>query len=316
MYEQPETFSPNSISASERYLTKWTKTFDFYFLVGWIIALISLFVVTLKMQPELFYAYNFFAFCGLKIFVMIVMSFIGGMICRYYCKTDENGYILANSHKWFKVNYTRKLQHFAAYIIPLIGPAAAPYGIIPHLWETLWVLLVFLLLIEPIRTRSTFFMLQFNSMDRPEDRPYTLKWIIMGNILPGLLLSIVAQQVFEDLLHEHHLALIIVLIVGIGDGLAEPVGIHWGKKKYMVPSWNMKKRYIRSYVGSACVYITSIICVLVFYKDFNNVNEFVAALLLIPFVMTLAEAFAPHSMDTPVMMILGYGVLYGICYIL
>merc|ERR1719334_3061394 len=33
----------------------------------------------------------------------------------------------------------------------------------------------FLVLIKPIRERFDFFMLQFNSLDRPEDRPNTLQ---------------------------------------------------------------------------------------------------------------------------------------------
>lgn len=309
-----------NISSSKQaigfYPEKWTKTFDFYFLIGWLVAFVALFVVTVKYQPDLFQAYGFFRFCGIKIGIMILMAMAGGLLCRHYCKTDEEGYILDNSHKWFKVNYTRKLQHFAAYLVPLIGPAAQPFGLIPHLWESLFVVLVFLLLIKPIRTRSTFFMLQFNSLDRPEDRPNTLKWIILGNILPGLVLSTFAQQLFEELLHEPHLAIIIVLIVGIGDGLAEPVGIYLGKKKYVVPSWNMEKRYVRSYAGSACVYITSIISILLFLPEFNDVHEIIAALIILPPLMTFAEAYAPHSMDTPVMMVLGYGMLYGICYVL
>ena len=63
-------------------------------------------------------------------------------------------------------------------------------------------------------------MLQFNSMDRPEDRPNTLKWIILGNLLPGLLISVYFQNIFEKVLHEPYLVMIIVLAVSIGDGLS------------------------------------------------------------------------------------------------
>ncbi|MGL6225545.1 MAG: hypothetical protein ACRC10_02850 [Thermoguttaceae bacterium] len=298
---------------SGNYLAKWTQTFDLYFLLGWIVAVLILLALTILYQPDFFHEYAFFRFCLIKVFIMCLIGVAGGTLCRCYCKTDNKGYIIAGSHRWFKVNYTRKLQHFAAYLIPLLGPAAAPYGLLPHLWESLLVLLAFLLLIKPIRERFTLFMLQFNAMDRPEDRPNTLKWIICGNLLPALLLSTIFQQVFEDFLGEPKLALIIVLIIGFGDGFAEPVGVYLGKKKYTVPSWNMKTRYVRSYAGSACVFLAGLIVVSLFHAEFNTVQQFLTALIVIPPLMTLAEAYSPHSMDTPCMMTLGYGTLSLIC---
>ncbi|MGL4944598.1 MAG: hypothetical protein ACRC46_15565 [Thermoguttaceae bacterium] len=298
------------------YSKKWTQTFDLQFLIGWVVAVAIMLVVTTIWQPEIFRAYGFFQFCAIKIAVMCVIGTLGGMLCRYYCKADERGYIVAGSHKWFRVNYTRKLQHFAAYLIPLLGSAhhdaANPAGILPHVWESLFVLLAFLLLIKPIRERSTLFMLQFNSMDRPEDRPNTLRWIVCGNLIPALVLSTLFQQLFFSL-NEPYLPLIIVLIIGFGDGFAEPVGVYLGKRKYTVPSWTMQKRYVRSYAGSACVFIAGLICVGLFHAEFNTTRSFIAALIVIPPLMTFAEAYSPHSMDTPMMMTLGYSTLALIC---
>jgi dolichol kinase len=296
------------------YSSNWKKTFDIVFLIGWIVAFIILTIVTINVQPDLFTEYFFFLFCFMKLAIMILMSLLGGLLCRHYCKVDDNGYIITNKDSWFKVNYTRKLQHFAAYLVPLIslgqqGNVAHPAGIIPHLWESILVLLVFLLLIKPIRENSRFFMIQFNSLDRPEDRPNTLKWIVLGNIFPGLILGAIFKYLFEQI-DEQGLVLVIVFIIGIGDGLAEPIGIYFGKKKYLAPSWFMKKRYVRSYAGSACVYICSLVFVAMFYSDFNSLNQFILAMLIIPPVMTFVEATAPHSMDTPLMMIIGFSVLY------
>ena len=77
------------------------------------------------------------------------------------------------------MNYTRKLQHFAAYLIPLLMHTHAAKNIEGPLtltWGNWITMLGFLILIKPIRESSTFFMLQFNSLDRPEDRPNTLSW--------------------------------------------------------------------------------------------------------------------------------------------
>jgi len=296
----------------------WYKTFDIVFLVGWLSVLLILWAVTCYNQPDLLTDYQFMLFSLFKLMIMLLMSLAGGLVCRHYCQMDDKGYIVTNHSSWFRVNYTRKLQHFAAYLVPLVcgsakvGTKLHPQSILPHLWESLFVLLIFLLLIKPIREQSKFFMLQFNSLDRPEDRPNTLKWIVLGNIFPGLILGTIFKQLFEQI-GEPNLVFIIIFIIGIGDGLAEPVGIYLGKKKYLAPSWFMKKRYIRSYAGSACVYISGVAFTLLFYSEFNHFSQFVAAIILVPPIMTLVEATAPHSMDTPAMMIVGFLLLYAIC---
>ena len=50
-----------------------------------------------------------------------MMSLSGGFVCCRYCKIDDKGYTITNRVSWFKVNYTRKLQHFAAYLIPFVS---------------------------------------------------------------------------------------------------------------------------------------------------------------------------------------------------
>lgn len=299
--------------AAGNYDQKWTKTFDLTFLILWLVLFAVLLGWTIIFDPDLFNARAFFAKSGIKLSIMMVLALLGGMLCRYYCHTDEKGYITTSKNGWFKVNYTRKIQHFAAYLVPLLSPPTEPLGILPHLWESLFVLLMFLVLIKPIREFSTFFMLQFNSLDRVEDRPNTLKWIVLGNMLPGLLLITIFKQVFETYLNLPLLASVVVFTVAIGDGLAEPVGTYLGKKKYVVPSWNLKNRYVRSYAGSACVYLFALLFLILYRDQFNNPQEFWLAVILFPPVMTLSEAFAPHSMDTPIMMLIGFSLLFGIC---
>ena len=200
-------------------------------------------------------------------------------------------------------------------MVPLLSPPTEPFGILPHLWESLFVLFTFLVLIKPIREFSTFFMLQFNSLDRVEDRPNTLKWIVLGNMLPGLLIITIFKQIFEMSLHLPLLATVVVLTVAIGDGFAEPVGTYLGKKKYVVPSWNMKNRYVKSYAGSACVFLAALLFLILYKNQFANPIEFWSAIILFPPIMTVSEAFAPHSMDTPIMMLIGFTLLFAICAI-
>ena len=301
--------------SSGNYDEKWTKTFDLKFLILWLILFAFLLSWTIIFDPSLFNAVAFFKRTCLKLSIMMLLALLGGMLCRHYCNIDEKGYITTSKNKWFKVNYTRKIQHFAAYLVPLLSPPTEPLGILPHLWESLFVLFMFLVLIKPVREFSKFFMLQFNSLDRVEDRPNTLKWIVLGNMLPGLLIITIFKQVFETFLNLPLLATVVVLTVAIGDGLAEPVGTYLGKKKYVVPSWNMKNRYVRSYAGSACVFIAALVFLILYKGQFSNPQEFWTAIILFPPVMTISEAFAPHSMDTPIMMLIGFSLLFGICAI-
>jgi hypothetical protein len=41
-------------------------------------------------------------------------------------------------------------------------------------------------------------------------------------------------------------------------------------------------------------------------------GELIAALLIVPATMTIMEATAPHSMDTPALMLLGFSALYAV----
>merc|ERR1719261_909310 len=52
------------------------------------------------------------------------------------------------------------------------------------------------------------------------------------------------------------LCYIFAMVTGLGDGLAEPVGVHWGTHKYEVGAIMAGKdarKYQRSFEGSCCV---------------------------------------------------------------
>lgn len=248
---------------------------------------------------------------------MMLVSLLGGLVCRYFCVVDEKGYIVTTVNSVFKVNYTRKLQHFAAYMIPLLssGSNSEHKGPLELAWGDLFTLLAFLVLIKPLRERFTFFMLQFNSLDRPEDRPNTLKWIIAGNILPGFVLSIFFRALFDGT-GQGALVFILVYITGIGDGLAEPVGIFCGRHKYKCSGWFSKKKYTRSWEGSMCVFMSGMVFPALLYGSFKNFNQCLAAMVILAPTMAYAEATAPHTMDTPVLMGMSGFILYAIIKIL
>lgn len=224
---------------------------------------------------------------------------------------------MTNESSTFKVNYTRKLQHFAAYAVPLFVKTPESCncaGPLEDAWGDFITLLGFLVLIKPVRENISFFMVQFNSLDRPEDRPHTLKWIIAGNIIPGTLLIIFFRWLYAATGQES-LALIFVFITGIGDGLAEPVGITWGRHKYKTRGCFSPHKYTRSWEGSACVFLSGMVFPSMCYASFANATQFWVAFCVLPPTMAYAEATSPHTMDTPFLMGLGGLILYAVSFI-
>lgn len=115
-------------------------------------------------------------------------------------------------------------------------------------------------------------------------------------------------------INKMDLKLIPVLINSLGDGLAEPVGVRFGKRKYKTNAIFSKRKYERSIEGSMCVFTVSIITIALFRVHFTPI-QFIFAIILIPILMTLAEAKAPHTWDTPVLFFTAGISLIGILQI-
>jgi len=204
-----------------------------------------------------------------------------------------------------KVNYARKISFFAIFLAPLVVVHLAPYQ---HSLETtamrsLIGVGVFAALAAPIRSRVPVMATIFRSFDRPEDGPHTLFWL-STQVLGAYAVMIPMSFVFST--HGiSDLMFIPVLIHGIGDGLAEPVGTRWGRHKYRTSAFlSRDRRFTRSYEGSACVFLAGVFAILLFHSSFTPV-QLVVALLVVPLVSTLAEARAPHTWDTPYMFLAG-----------
>ncbi|MCP3925288.1 MAG: hypothetical protein GY714_22165 [Desulfobacterales bacterium] len=217
-------------------------------------------------------------------------------------------------YKDVKVNYTRKINHFMLFFIPVYLDQIFPYdkeSFALHIIGFAVAMVPFIFYTKKFRERFTFLRICFSSFDRPEDRPHTLLWLTT-QITAGFLI-IIPMIVLLKYVGMGSLILIPILINGIGDGLAEPVGIRFGKHKYETYALFSKKKYVRSFEGSACVLITSIIVILLYQPYFTH-TQFIVAIFSIPVLMTLAEAFSPHTWDTPFLFFIGYLSLIGISY--
>lgn len=214
-------------------------------------------------------------------------------------------------HKGIKVNYTRKINHFFLFFLPVYLDKVIAFEKSFSLFIIGCIVAVISLIIyvEPVRKRVRIVERMFQSFDRPEDRPNTLLWL-STQIVVGFLVLIPAVIFFVGSGYLN-LIFIPILITGIGDGLAEPVGVKFGRLKYRTHALFSEKKFVRTVEGNCCVLVTSIIVIL-FYKQSFTPQEFIAALISIPIIMTLAEAFSPHTWDTPFLFFTGYLTLYFI----
>lgn len=213
-----------------------------------------------------------------------------------------------------KVNYTRKINHFALLAVPFLlsmimrpsnSSGGGPPDIFMQVIGLLSGLLFFVIFLKPIRERFGFIKTTFAGIDRPEDRPFTLRWITTQTAANYIVAIPVAM--YLGMIGKPELIFIIILINGFGDGLAEPIGIRFGKHKYQTNALFTKRKYVRSLEGSACVLVTSIVTLLLFSDLFSPIQLFVA-LIAFPNIMTLAEAKSPHSWDNPFLFAIG-GIL-------
>ncbi|HEY3487077.1 MAG TPA: hypothetical protein VGL10_03340 [Gammaproteobacteria bacterium] len=203
-----------------------------------------------------------------------------------------------------RVNYTRKIFHFMLFFFPLALMDVLPYqsSFVTIVLSGLIFLCSIGTFIHPLRSRSSFLATAYASFDRPEDRPFTLLW------LSTQVLATYAVMIPVLLWLGHYgkesLIYITLVIAGMGDGLAEPVGVRFGKHKYRTRAFFTDRVYTRSIEGSLCVLFTGIFAVILLRGQLTA-PQFWLALAIIPLAMTLAEALSPHTWDSPFLYLVG-----------
>ena len=223
-----------------------------------------------------------------------------------WCIQYTTGFLVIN--KGVKVNYTRKINHFALFFLPMFIDTIFKFKQTSETFivGSIIVISSLFIYISPIRNRIPIINQMFASFDRPEDRPNTMLWLSTQIVTSYIVIAIFLGFLISY--NSLELAFIPILINGIGDGLAEPVGIRFGKHKYRTRALFSKVKYERTLEGSACVFIVSIISVIAFQSYFN-MPEFITVLIAMPVLMTLAEAFSPHTWDSPFLYLIGFSIL-------
>ena len=218
----------------------------------------------------------------------------------------------------WKDSYSRKSCHVVMYLTPLLVHLIWPSDErkLPGIWEMSWTVwfqfVPFLLLMKPFRRCSALLMLSFRAVDRAQDRPHTLAWILSQLVASYMVLICLYSylSVRKGLPNEAGKLILIPIIINVfGDGLAEPIGVRFGRHKFRVPAlWYDGKccsgNFHRTYEGSACVYFVTLFSIFPFEKSLSS-KQFIALVSILPPIMTLSEAWAPHTWDNPFMTLMG-----------
>lgn len=225
-------------------------------------------------------------------------------------------YLCGKIVEWFhtRVNYTRKVMHFVTFGLPwaLQQAFGLEHNVRAAFFAALLAPLHLLLFVEPIRRRSKIVATMFRGIDRPEDRPYTLWWMLTQYVATYTVYAVIYIAMIERDITNW--MLIPLLVMAFGDGLAEPVGVRFGKHPYTTTPLNGQRNYSRTWEGSACVFFTAVIVLLLCVSWFTP-QQWIVALAVIPISATVLEAKSPHTWDQP-FMLLGLGLeLLAISYV-
>jgi dolichol kinase len=226
---------------------------------------------------------SFWLFQVVKIFLLGMVAYATGLVA---------------SKKLLRVNYTRKINHFAISFLPdwLFSLFSIEHSRLEVGMGAVVSFFFFMLFLKPVRSRFRVFGVMFAAIDRPEDRPHTLFWFI-SQYAASIVVMVPLYWYFEKQ-GIGPLILLPLLINNIGDGLAEPVGVRFGKHRYATRALFGVKKYERSIEGSLCVLITGVLVIL-FHGSFFTMPQLIVSVIALPLVMTAAEAFSPHTWDAP-----------------
>src|SRR5262245_60604475 len=157
---------------------------------------------------------------------------------------------------WCRAGDARKMNHVTALAggAWIFGWAAEPVGR-ASCYAGMGVAFGLLLVLCAFRERRIF-RTMFAGYARESDAPHEafhvwFSWLVS---IAGLL---AIDQAFGDLTITRTAA----LVLGLADGIAEPVGVRWGRHKYRVPSLSNHVVY-RSVEGSAVVFAATAVVVL------------------------------------------------------
>lgn len=189
-------------------------------------------------------------------------------------------------HMNWRTGYTRKVFHFlifsSAVAVQLLWntPAMCLFGGMTSL----------VILFALVRGEGNRL---YEAMAREKDAPHRTRFIVVpyfATLIGGVL---------SHLWFGPQFAVAGLLVTGVADAIAEPIGTRFGKHEYRVLSLS-KTRSKRSLEGSTAVFVAAIACVLLaarLHSDIQLSWSTVALSVGIACICTLVEAVSPHGWD-------------------
>jgi len=266
---------------------------------------------------------NFFIIFGVEFVWRFMLSCVAWYFIPKYKRT---------------VNYTRKLGNlmklYKFFLADDVLPAMRKEPLTLIFFFAVDQLVYIVMFAHAVRKRSNplsrFLRFCFIQQDRPEDRPDTLVYQTTEDIMRFAVLLPFKLFFLRLYLGGHEATIYIpVTVNSIGDGLAEPVGVFFSTwfRKHL--GWDVTYRtkslwtseggfwsgsFRRSYPGSFCVFATTVVALSLEHDEFSSA-QLVYLYSMLPYWMTMTEAFAPHTNDGPFMNLMGCGLL-AVTYLL
>jgi hypothetical protein len=105
------------------YSEPWQETADLWWVLLWVTFMSLMLILTAAMQPDLYNFSKHADFWMMMVYeylAFMIVNLLGGITARQFCEVNEKGYVITNKDSCFKINYTRKLQHFFSMFVPLL----------------------------------------------------------------------------------------------------------------------------------------------------------------------------------------------------
>jgi len=162
----------------------------------------------------------------------------------------------------------------------------------------------------------------------PDRKPFS--WAFAGNTRPGdaphegfyfwssWLLSMLALAGIEYVLWDPAITRSAAIVVGVGDGIAEPIGTRFGKHIYKIPGFGKARQRVRSIEGSAAVALgtfVSIIGLMSFTVNFDLLRSLTTA-ATVALGTAVVEAVTPHGLDNFTIAVTVAGLFVSLNYLL
>lgn len=186
----------------------------------------------------------------------------------------------------------RKVNHIAAF-----AGGALLFGWLPEpvargsLYLLCPIILIMVTVVCHFRERALF-RYAFEANTRRSDAPHQAVYF-----WSSWLISILALLAIDLTFDSMRVTRVAALIVGLADGIAEPVGRRWGRHRYRVRSlWGPPTS--RSWEGSTAVFLATLAVTLgCFSVSEQGRLAWVVAVVGIALAVTLVEAISPRGSD-------------------